>query len=206
MYPNGDGARFFGTSTALYPEWVWRYYLSTGDKATALAHYSSTAKVAAWLWSARQAGTGLLYGLGDTSNGDPVYGYDLSVAADTASNVLAVNAFNRVAQLATLADDRGGAALWQARATQLAAAVNAVAAPDATASTWTVSTPTAPRAEPLPRGQRTPARLWRRTGGRREGRRRLRRQPRHRYRTRTTASSCCGRWPQPTCPTPWCTR
>ena len=46
--------------------------------------------------AARQAGTGLLYGLGDTSNGDPVYGYDLSVAADTASNVLAVNAFNRV--------------------------------------------------------------------------------------------------------------
>ena len=78
------------------------------------------------MWSARQGGTGLLYGLGDTSNGDPVYGYDLSVAADTASNVLAVNAFNRVAQLATLADDQGGAALWQARGTQLAAAVNAV--------------------------------------------------------------------------------
>ena len=36
VYPNGDGARFFGTSTALYPEWVWRYYLSTGDKPTAL--------------------------------------------------------------------------------------------------------------------------------------------------------------------------
>ncbi len=125
VYPNGDGARFFGTSTALYPEWVWRYYLSTGDKATALAHYSSTAKVAAWLWSARQGGTGLLYGLGDTSNGDPVYGYDLSVTADTASNALAVNAFTRVAQLATLADDQGGTALWQARATQLAAAVNA---------------------------------------------------------------------------------
>ena len=38
-------------------------------------------------WSARQGGTGLLYGLADTSNGDPVYGYDLIVAADTASNV-----------------------------------------------------------------------------------------------------------------------
>ncbi len=124
VYPNGDGARFFGTSTALYPEWVWRYYLSTGDKPTALAHYTSSVKVAAWLWSARQAGTGLLYGLGDTSNGDPVYGYDLSVAADTASNVLAVNAFTRVAQLAMLANDPGGTALWQARAAQLAEAVN----------------------------------------------------------------------------------
>ncbi len=126
VYPNGDGARLYATFAARYPEWLWRYYLSTGDKATALAHYTSTAKVAAWLWSARQAGTGLLYGLGDTSNGDPVYGYDLSVAADTASNVLAVNAFNRVAQLAGLANDQGGVALWQARSAQLAAAVNAV--------------------------------------------------------------------------------
>ena len=72
---------------------------------------------------ARSGGTGLLYGLADTSNGDPVYGYDLSVAADTASNVLAVNAFNRVAQLADLAGDAAGAATQRARAAQLAAAV-----------------------------------------------------------------------------------
>ena len=73
---------------------------------------------------ARQAGTGLLYGLGDTSNGDPVYGYDLSVAADTASNVLAINAFKRVALLATMAGDGAGAQSNQARAAQLTAAVN----------------------------------------------------------------------------------
>ena len=126
VYPNGDGARSFGTFTARYPEWVWRYYLATGDKTTALDHYGPAAKVAAWLWSTRQAGTGLLYGLGDTSNGDPVYGYDLSVAADTASNALAVNAFNRVAQLAVLAGDTAASSLWQARATQLSGAVNAV--------------------------------------------------------------------------------
>ena len=126
VYPNGDGARSFGTFTARYPEWLWRYYLSTGDRATALAHYTSVTKVADWLWGARQGTTGLLYGLADTSNGDPVYGYDLSVAADTASNVLAVNAFNRVAQLAGLAGDAGGAAVWQARAAQLTATINAV--------------------------------------------------------------------------------
>ena len=125
VYPNGDGARFYATFTARYPEWVWRYYLSTGDTATALEHYDATAKAATWLWSARQAGNGLLYGLGDTSNGDPVYGYDLSVAADTASNVLAVNAFTRVSQLAALAHDQSNAALWQSRAAQLTAAVNA---------------------------------------------------------------------------------
>jgi alpha-L-rhamnosidase len=126
VYPNGDGARSFGTFTARYPEWVWRYYLSTGDKPTAVAHATAVAEAAGWLWSARQRSTGLLYGLAEGSNGDPVYGYDLSVAADTASNVLAVNAFNRASQLATLAGDQAGAALWQARSTQLSAAVNAL--------------------------------------------------------------------------------
>ncbi len=81
--------------------------------------------MAAWLWSARQTSTGLLYGLADGSDGDPVYGYDQAVAADTASNVLAVNAFNRVAQLSDLARDAAAAALWQSRAAQLAGAVNA---------------------------------------------------------------------------------
>lgn len=125
VYPNGDGARFYGTFTARYPEWLWRYYASTGDRATAILFYSSVSRVAAWLWSARQAGNGLLYGLADQSNGDPVYGYDLSVAADTASNVLSVNAFTRVAQLADVAGDGAGAALWQGRAAQLTASINA---------------------------------------------------------------------------------
>jgi alpha-L-rhamnosidase len=126
VYPNGDGARAFGTFTARYPEWLWRYYASSGDRTTALRLYPSVAAVAGWLWSARQAGTGLLYGLADPSNGDPAYGYDLAVAADTASNVLAVNALRRTAQLGTVAGDTAGAQTNQARADQLAAAINAV--------------------------------------------------------------------------------
>jgi alpha-L-rhamnosidase len=126
VYPNGDGARTFATSTARYAEWLWRYYTSTGDLATATTLYPSVARAADWLWSARQAGTGLLYGLADTSNGDPVYGYDLSVVADTASNVLAVNAFDRVGQLAALIGDAAGEQSNKARAGQLAAAVNGV--------------------------------------------------------------------------------
>ncbi len=123
VYPNDDGARSFGTFSARYPEWVWRYYASTGDRATAILFYSSVTKVAAWLWSTQQA-NGLLYGLADQSNGDPVYGYDLSVVADTASNVLAVNAFNRVAQIAEIAGDHGGTLLWQDRAGQLSDSIN----------------------------------------------------------------------------------
>jgi alpha-L-rhamnosidase len=131
VYPNGDGARMFGTSTARYPEWIWRYYIATGDLATALRLYPSAARAADSLWAARDAGTGLLTGYADGSNGDPVYGYDQSVTADTTSNVLSVNAFTRVAQLADLAGDPNGAAMQRTRATQLAAAVNSrVVRPD----------------------------------------------------------------------------
>ena len=53
VYPNDDGARSFGTFTARYPEWLWRYYASTGDRSTAILFYPSVSKVATWLWSAR---------------------------------------------------------------------------------------------------------------------------------------------------------
>ena len=33
IYPTGYGAQSYVSFTALYPEWVWRYYLSTGDVA-----------------------------------------------------------------------------------------------------------------------------------------------------------------------------
>ena len=125
VYPNGDGARAFGTSTARYPEWLWRYYVSTGDHVTALALYPSVAEAVGWLWSTRQDTTGLLYGLADTDNGDPVYGYDLAVTADTVSNVLAVNAMRRVSQVAALAGDTAAAQTWEDRASQLTTSVNA---------------------------------------------------------------------------------
>ena len=32
VYPNDDGPQDYPTFTARYPEWVWRYYLSTGDR------------------------------------------------------------------------------------------------------------------------------------------------------------------------------
>lgn len=124
VYPYGFGARDIPTFTERYPEWIWRYYLCTGDRATAVGLYPSATKVAEYLWATRQGGTGLLYGLADVPEGDPFYGYDLGVAADTASNVLAVNAFARIAQLSDLAGDGGGAALQRSRAAQLTAAIN----------------------------------------------------------------------------------
>ena len=182
VYPNGDGARTFATSTARYAEWLWRYYTSTGDSARRVALYPSVARVADWLWSARQAGTGLLYGLADTSNGDPVYGYDLSVAADTASNVLAVNAFNRVAQLAAVAGDAAGQQPGRARAGQLAAAINAALRRPDGIYVDGIDANGAPERPRLPGGQRAGAGLRRRAGGRRGRGRRVRGEPRHRRR------------------------
>ncbi len=125
VYPNGDGARAYGTFTERYPEWLWRYYVATGDRPTAVLLYPSTRRVADYLWSTLGATTGLLTGLAEGSNGDPVFGYDLSVSADTVSNVLGVNAFNRIEQLARLAGDETGARAMATRAAQLSAAVNA---------------------------------------------------------------------------------
>jgi alpha-L-rhamnosidase len=125
VYPYGFGARDIPTFTERYPEWLWRYYVSTGDLDTARLLYPSTSRVSDYLWSTRQPNTGLLYGLADVPEGDPIYGYDLGVAADTASNVLGVNTFNRVARLADLAGDTAGAATQRQRSAQLTSAINA---------------------------------------------------------------------------------
>jgi alpha-L-rhamnosidase len=124
-YPNGNGAHSYPTFTERYPEWLWRYYVTTGDVATTVLLYPSLQKVADFLWSGRVAATGLLTGFGDQSDGDPVYGYDLSVVADTPSNVLGVNAFKRIAQVAELAGDRAGSQVQLTRAAQLTEAINA---------------------------------------------------------------------------------
>ncbi len=124
VYPNGDGARDIPTFTERFPEWVWRYYVATGDGDTAVALYPATTRVADYLWSARDSATGLLGGFAFGNNGDPVFGYDQNVSLDTTSNVLGVNAFNRVAQLALVAGDPAVAATQRARAAQLTASVN----------------------------------------------------------------------------------
>jgi alpha-L-rhamnosidase len=125
VYPNDDGARHIPIFTERYPEWVWRYYVATGDRGTALSLYPSTQKVADYIWAARDPATGLLNGFAEgNNNSDPVFGYDQSVTLDTTSNVLGVNAFNRIAQLAMVAGDTTGATTQMARAAALSTAIN----------------------------------------------------------------------------------
>ena len=132
VYPNDDGPRHIPIFTERYPEWVWRYYVATGDRGTALSLYPSTQKVADYIWAARDAATGLLNGFAEgNNNSDPVFGYDQSVTLDTTSNVLGVNAFNRIAQLAVVAGDTAGATTQMARRPQLTGAINSqLARPD----------------------------------------------------------------------------
>jgi alpha-L-rhamnosidase len=125
VYPNGDGARSFPDYTEMYPEWVWRYYLSTGDLDTVTALRPTLEKVSDFLQDNVDAATGLITGLTLSSTGDPIYGYDLETVADTTVNVMGVNVFTRVGQVAALLGDGPGAALQAARRSRLASAVNA---------------------------------------------------------------------------------
>ncbi len=59
-----------------------------------------------------------------STNGDKQYGYDYSTNADTTLNILAVNAFRRVAAIASLLGETSAASIQLQRAAALAAAVN----------------------------------------------------------------------------------
>ncbi len=124
IYPNGYGLEQYPIFTERYPEWLWRYYLATGDKDTAVLLYPTCQRIASYLWTGLNASTGLLAGFNENSNSDPFYGYDTNVAEDTTSNVLGVNAYRRIALLAQVAGDGAGALTCAQRADQLAVAIN----------------------------------------------------------------------------------
>lgn len=124
VYPNGDGKREFPNFTERYPEWVWRYYLSTGDAVTAVARYPTVRRIADFLWRHVDSATGLVRGLLLTSSEDWNYGYDFNTVSDTTINVLAVNAFRRAGQLAGIAGDTQRVATMSSRAAKLTAAIN----------------------------------------------------------------------------------
>ena len=126
VYPNDDGADLRDLHGALPRVALALLRVDRRPGDTAGCSTPSATQAVDWLWSRAPGRHGTPLRPGRHDNGDPVYGYDLSVAADTASNALAVNAFNRVAQLAEVAGDTAQAATQRARSAQLAAAVNAV--------------------------------------------------------------------------------
>jgi alpha-L-rhamnosidase len=135
VYPNGDGARDIPDYTELYPEWVWQYYLATGDRATLAALYPVVARIDDYLARSVDPHTGLVTrlpgGSGDYEFGivdwPPAmrYGYDVATAARTTVNVLAVNAYARTAQMAEVLGRGLDAGPATTRARALTAAINA---------------------------------------------------------------------------------
>lgn len=134
-YPDGNNAEDIPDFTELYPEWVWRYYLATGDRPSLEAFYPVASNITDYIAAAVAPATGLVtdlpgggtdytYGLVDWPP-QMRYGYDMATTARTTVNVLAVNAFTRVAAMAEVLGDAAGAARQRARAAALAAAMHA---------------------------------------------------------------------------------
>lgn len=110
VYPNGDGKRDIPDSTEQYAQWVWQVYETTGDRDQLTSLYPVVRNISDYINRAIDPSTGLvtnlpgggsdyLYGLVDWPP-QSRYGYDMATAARTTENILAVDVFRRVADMA----------------------------------------------------------------------------------------------------------
>jgi alpha-L-rhamnosidase len=136
VYPNGDGQRDIPDYTEMFPNWILRYYQTTGDSALLAAAYAAGQNVAEYVWRYVDSTTGLVTNLAGGS-GDYLYGivdwpkeerfsYDMNTAARTTVNILAVDVMRSMAAIATaLGRPAGEVSLYQTRASQLTTTINA---------------------------------------------------------------------------------
>jgi alpha-L-rhamnosidase len=134
VYPNGDGARDIPDNTEHYPDWVWQYYLMTGDTA-ALHDFAPVVKgVTGYIARAIDPKTGLvtklpgggsdyLYGAVDWPPAGR-FGYDMATVARTTENELAVQAFEQAARIDRAVGDTAAAQTETTRAVKLTQAIN----------------------------------------------------------------------------------
>jgi hypothetical protein len=111
VYPNGDGQRDIPDYTELFPNWVWRYFLQTGDAGLLAEAFPLMSRVAAYVRSYRDPTTGLVTYLAGGGTGSYEYGiidwpnrfgYDTTVAARTTVNILAVDVLRTCARAAAV--------------------------------------------------------------------------------------------------------
>jgi hypothetical protein len=133
VYPNGDAKRDIPDYTEMFPEWVMRYYQTTGDATLLAQALPAMKRVADYIWGAVDS-RGLVYQL--PGGGGPYqYGiidwpaamrYDTVVAgngAQTVVNALAVGAVRSVAEAAAAVHDKDAADTYRQRADALATAM-----------------------------------------------------------------------------------
>lgn len=141
IYPSGEYpyVRDIPDFTEIYPEWVWQYWLHTGDRSLLAEVYPVVVGIAGYVERAVTPSTGLITNLpggggpGSAYNGGLVdypasmrYGYDVGTAARTTVNELGVDVFARTADIAgALGHPAGEIALQRQRQTALTAAINA---------------------------------------------------------------------------------
>jgi alpha-L-rhamnosidase len=119
LYPTSLGAMQIPEGTAMYVDWVWEYWMHTGDRAALAAVYPAVDKVTEYFWRARNPATGLLTGVGGP--GDAT-----AFPTDTALNVMSVNVMRRAGDMATaLGRPATEANRQHLRAEALTAAINA---------------------------------------------------------------------------------
>ncbi|MEO8213353.1 MAG: family 78 glycoside hydrolase catalytic domain [Myxococcales bacterium] len=135
VYPNGDGKRDIPDYTEMFPIWLWNYYMNTGDKTLLGRAYPNMQKICDYVWSARNASTGLVTNLpgggGDYQYGiidwPPTerYGYDTRTSARTTVNILAADLLRSTASAATaLGRPAAEAMMYTTRADQLVTSIN----------------------------------------------------------------------------------
>lgn len=111
VYPNGDGKRDIPDFTVAFPEWVWRFYTTSGDRQTMEDAYPVIRAVADYVVRHVNDETGLVMNLSGGEGGpyeegivdwppEMRYGYDRDWPARTTVNVLCANALRRAATIA----------------------------------------------------------------------------------------------------------
>jgi alpha-L-rhamnosidase len=118
IYPTGLGALDINEFTEIYPEWVWQYWMHTGDALVLARVYPVLVNLADYVARAVDGRTGLVTNLPATN----IY-YDFPVV--TRLNVLGVNVFRRVGDVAeALHRPRAEVARQRRRQAALRTAVN----------------------------------------------------------------------------------
>ena len=134
IYPSGQGKRDIPDFTEIYPEWVWQYFLNTGDDQLLEQVYPMVVAIADYVDRSIDSATGLvtnlpggdgdyLYGIVDWPK-NMRYGYDMSTTARTTVNILAADVFDRVARVADILGHSDEAETQRARRGALVAAIN----------------------------------------------------------------------------------
>jgi len=135
VYPNGDGQRDIPDYTEMFPNWVLRYYQTTGDSALLADAHDTAQNVAEYVWRYVNGTTGLVTNLAGGSGqyqygiidwpAEERFGYDMNTAARTTVNILAVDVMRSMATIATaLGRPASEVTLYQGRANQLTNAIN----------------------------------------------------------------------------------